>query len=222
MNLSKTKITTRQLFFILCCGLILFSFSTTRAQINAITETGDQVVLLPDGTWRYQDENAASADEIPVNDKKFVKDESSTFLVKSKKLNIGIWIDPKKWLFSKGTDSDAHEFQFDMKGEDLYGMIVSEKVQIPIETLKGIALENARGVAPDIRIVREEYRNVNGLDVLMMQMDGTIQGMKFVYYGYYYSNEEGTIQFLTYTGKNLFDEYKEEIEIFLNGLTEVE
>ena len=39
-------------------------------------------------------------------------------------------------------------------------------------------------------------------------------------YGYYYSNENGTIQILTYTGEKLFDKYKEDIELFLNGFVE--
>ena len=104
------------------------------------------------------------------------------------------------------------------KGEDLYAMIITEKFEIPISTLKDVALENGRDVSPDLKIVKEEYRNVNGLDLLLMQMDGTIQGIKFSYYGYYYSNESGTVQFLTYTSQNLLAEYKSDIEDLLNGL----
>jgi hypothetical protein len=55
----------------------------------------------------------------------------------------------------------------------------------------------------------------------MMQMVGTIQGMRFTYYGYYFSNSNGTIQLLTYTGESLFDYYIEDIELFLNGFVEI-
>ena len=108
------------------------------------------------------------------------------------------------------------------KGEDLYAMIITEKFEIPISTLKDVALENGRDVSPDLKIVKEEYRNVNGLDLLLMQMDGTIQGIKFSYYGYYYSNESGTVQFLTYTSQNLLAEYKSDIEDLLNGLVVID
>ena len=54
-----------------------------------------------------------------------------------------------------------------------------------------------------LRLSKSRYRIVNGIEVLMMQMSGTIQGMRFTYYGYYYSNSNGTIQLLTYTGENL-------------------
>ncbi len=198
----------------------MISVQLINAQINAVTETGDEVILYENGTWKYLYDNVIENSEITVNDKEFVKDEKSTFLVKSKRLNVGIWIDPKRWKFTKGSENDDFEFQFQKKGGDLYAMLISEKMQIPIETLKGIAIENAKSVAPDIEVVKEEYRNVNGIKVLMMQMSGTIQGMRFTYYGYYYSNDNGTIQLLTYTGENLFDDYLDDSEVFLNGLIE--
>jgi len=202
-------------------GLILISVQLLHAQINAITETGDEVVLYEDGTWKYIHDSIIENEVIPVNEKKFLKDNKSSFLVKSNKLNVGIWINPKGWSFSKGTESDAFEFQFQKKGDDLYAMLISEKLQIPVETLKGIAIENAKSAAPDVKVIKEEYRNVNGIQVLMMQMSGTIQGMRFTYYGYYYSNANGTIQLLAYTGENLFPNYLTDIEEFLNGLVEI-
>jgi len=208
----------KKLFF---TALILLSVQLSNAQINAITDSGDEVVLYNDGTWKYLNDSIVTASEIPENSKVFITDEKSTFLVKSKKLNIGIWINPKTWSFSKGTDKDAYEFQFQKKSDDLYAMLIAEKTQIPIETLKEIAISNAKDAAPDIKVIKEEYRNVNGKRVFMMQMAGTIQGIRFTYYGYYYSNSNGTIQLLAYTGESLFNEYETEIELFLNGLVEL-
>jgi hypothetical protein len=206
---------------LLLIGLILISAQLIYAQIDAVTETGDEVILYEDGTWKYLNDCIIENSEISINDKEFSKDKKLTFLVKSKKLNVGIWINPKSWSFTKGTENDAFEFQFQKKGDDLYAMLISEKMQIPIETLKGIAIKNAREAAPDIKVIREEYRNVNGIQVLMMQMSGTIQGMRFTYYGYYYSNSNGTIQLLTYTGENLFNDYIADVEEFLNGFVEI-
>lgn len=202
-------------------GLFLLFPMFLKAQVNAITETGDEVVLYQDGTWKYLNDSLSEEKATPVNATKFLKDNQSTFLVKSTKLNIGIWMNPISWGFSKGTEQDAYEFEFHKKGDDLYAMLISEKLQIPVETLKIVAIENAKKVAPDIAVIKEEFRKVNGIQVLMMQMAGTIQGLRFTYYGYYYSNSNGTIQLLTYTGENLFNEYLEEIELFLNGLVEL-
>ena len=101
-------------------------------------------------------------------------------------------------------------------------MLISEKLEIPLETMKVIALENGQEVAPDLKIVKQEYRNVNGIKVLLLQMDGTMQGIKFSYYGYYYSNETGTVQLITYTAQNLMASYRPFSETLLNGLVKLE
>jgi hypothetical protein len=202
-------------------GLLLITVHLLNAQINAVTDTGNEVILYSDGTWKYLDDDNTESKEIPVNDKKFLKDIKSTFLVKSQKLNIGVWINPKIWSFTKGAVDDDFEFEFEKKDEDLYGMLISEKMEIPLETLKSIAIENAKSAAPDVKVVKEEYRNVNGVQVLMLQMTGTIQNVKFTYFGYYYSNSNGTIQLLTYTGENLFSNYQKDIEEFLNGFVKL-
>tara|TARA_R110000868_G_scaffold304437_17_gene565285 strand:- start:17162 stop:17800 length:639 start_codon:yes stop_codon:yes gene_type:complete len=205
--------------------LLLFSlglYSTTLAQINAITDTGDEVILYNDGTWSYLNEGDSSGYDIPVNPTLFTKSESSTFLLKSSRINLGFWLDPKVWSFKKGTENADSEYELQLKGDDLYGMIITEKVEIPLETLREVAIENARAAAPDIRVVKEEYRTVNGINILLLQLNGTIQGIKFSYYGYYYSNSNGTVQFLTYTSQNLLTEFLDTCEQLLNGLVELE
>lgn len=203
-------------------GIILFLGIYSQAQISGLTESGDEIILYDDGTWTYANDSLLDSKEILLNDKEFIKDKNSSFLIKSSVLNIGIWINPKKWSFTKAKDNEDAEFEFNQKGEDLYGMLISEKIEIPLLSLKGIAFENARSVSPDIKIVREEYRMVNGIKVLLLQMSGSIQGMKITYYGYYYSNANGTIQFLTYTAQNLLSNYMNDIEELLNGFVELE
>lgn len=197
--------------------LFLCVFVSVNAQQNAVTERGEEVVLYDDGTWRYLEEKVETKDEIPTNPKKFKKDKGSSFLLKSSNLGVGFWINPKEWSFKKASNNAEAEYELELKQEDLYGMVISEKIEIPLETLKNIALDNGREAAPDLKIVKEEYRNVNGLKVLFLQMDGTMQGIEFSYYGYYFSNEEGTIQFITYTAQSLMEAYKSESEKLLNG-----
>jgi hypothetical protein len=100
---------------------------------------------------------------------------------------------------------------------DLYAMVISERITVPTDTLKGVAIANAKKVSPDIKIVEEERRSVNGVDVLMLRLEGTANGVPFVYLGYYYGGAAGTVQVVTYTGQNLFSEYRRKMEDFLNG-----
>jgi hypothetical protein len=135
---------------------------------------------------------------------------------------MGVWLNPKTWSFSKGENNEDAEYEFESKGKDLYGMMITESIEIPLETLKTVALENAKSAAPDVKVVKEEYRMVNGNKVLCMQMDGTTQGIKFSYFGYYYSNSSGTLQFVIYTSQNLVKKYLGDMEELLNGLVVLE
>lgn len=205
-------------------SLVLFSFlsiSLIQAQQKAITEIGDEVILYNDGTWIYQNIDQASENEIPINPEKFEKDEKSTFLLKSNNLNVGFWLNPKLWSFSKALESPDFEYQLQLREGDLYGLVITEQVEIPLKLLKKIALDNAREAAPDVKIIKEEYRTVNDLKVLQLQFSGTMQGLKFSYYGHYFSNENESVQFITYTSPKLLEKYKPEIEKLLNGLVEI-
>jgi len=195
--------------------LSLFMVALCSAQTIAVTNSGDQVALNNDGTWNYIDKNDTENDEIRLSKTKFEKNDYATFLVKSAITKASIYIDPRKWTFAKGKNS---EYEFRLKGKDVYGMLLSERVEVPLASLKSIALENARTAAPDTRIMKEEYRMVNGNKVLCLQMEGTIHGLRFSYMGYYYSDAKGTLQFVTYTGQNLLKEYISDMEQFLNGL----
>ena len=198
----------------------LFFTLLSNAQINAVTENGDEVLLYKDNTWKYSNESLNETVEILRNDKPFTKEKKSSFLVKSSKTNIGVWINPKDWGFSKSKTDSPGEFNFNHKQLDVYGMLIAEKTEVTVEALTDIAYENALEAAPDIKIVEKEYRTVNGLEVIMMKMKGTIQGIKFIYFGYYFSNAQGAFQFLTYTSQNVFNEYKNDMLHLLNGLTE--
>ena len=208
---------------LLTLGTLLFVIFS-HAQVKGITDTGDEIILYKNGTWEYAIDSLNTIAQILKNDKLFLKDKESSFLIKSGKTNVGVWLNPKEWSFTKGDPNGPSEFQFRPKDKDkdIYGMLIAEKTAIPVESLIDIAFQNAREAAPDIKLIEREYRIVNGMEVVMMKMGGTIQGIQFIYFGYYYSNAKGAFQFLTYTSLQLFQEYESDMEIFLNGLTEYE
>lgn len=192
------------------------------AQKKAVTEDGEEVILNDDGTWSY----ASATDEdpetvIPINPNLFKKPENAAFLLKSQNVNLGFWLDSKKWTVKKGQNNEDAEFELRSKKGDIYAMVISESIDIPLTNLKAVALENARSVASDLTLVNEEFRNVNGIQVLCLQMDGTLSGIKFSYFGYYYSNENGTVQFITYSSQKVMRDNKLECEELLNGLVEI-
>ncbi len=204
-------------FTFLACCIPVFML----AQINAVTEYGEQVLLMKDGTWKYQNEEDKIEEEIALNTKTFKKDKASNFLLKSSTFNVGLWLNTKEWKFNKATSNDDGEYELQLKKEDLYGTVITEKVEVPLEALREIAVINAKDVAPDTTIDNVEYRTVNGIKILMIEMSGTLTGIKFGYKGYYYSNENGTIQIILYSSKKLMKGYDDKIEKLLNGFVEL-
>lgn len=197
-----------------CAALLSFSISALAGQ-KAVTERGEEVLLKDDGTWSYINDNADL--EVSRSEKVLVKPESASFLVKSAKNRSAYWIDPKRWNFFKPKNNSDAEYEFQMKGEDLYGIVITEAAHIPLESLTRIALENAKNIAPNMSVLKKEYRQVNGNEVIYMEMSGNMQGIDFTYFGYYHSDQNGATQFIAYTANNLIDKYRENIAKFLNG-----
>ena len=107
------------------------------------------------------------------------------------------------------------------KDGEVAGMVIAERLKLPLETLKDVAIQNARSTATDVEVREEAAKTVNDNDVIAVVMDATVEGIDLTYYAYYYSGPEGSIQVVTWTGQNLFDELKPLMEDFLNGFITV-
>lgn len=198
--------------------IILLFTTTSYASQKAITDTGKEVILKEDGTWKYSG-NAKNVTSVIKNNKtSFKKPKDSSFLLKSVKNSSAFWVNTNKWAFKKATDNAEAEYQFQLKGQDLYGMAITEGIEVSLESLTDLALTNAQSADPNARVVKKEYRDVNGKKVIYMEMEATIQSIDFKYLGYYYSDSSGSTQLLTYTANNLVKKYKPEIYKLLNGL----
>jgi polyribonucleotide nucleotidyltransferase len=213
-----------RLFLILC---ILTISNISKSQTKALTENGREVVLFENGTWKYSEDSSNDTtnpiDSLAINKNKFTKISGATFLVKSKIFNVGVFINPTKWIFSPHSDNEKNpEYRFSLKSNEGYVLMVTEKTQIDLESMRQIALENAQKASSDVKEKSAEYRIVNNKKILCLKFQGTIKGIKFTYFGYYYSNSNGTIQLLSYSSQQYFDSIQKELETFLNGLVEIE
>lgn len=204
----------------ICVVLLIacLSFATYASQ-KAVTDEGEVVILNDDGTWVYNNPNQSAVNEIPMNPLEFKKSPNSTFNLRSTKLDLDVSIDPEKWSFKKAVSNEYAEYEFQLKDGDLYGMLITEEIQFPMEKLAQIAVVNAQSFAPGTKMVNREYRVVNGLKVIYMEMQGSAEGVDFTYRGYYFSNKNGSAQLVTYTGTSIIDKFDAEIQEFLNGLS---
>ncbi len=211
---KKKLLTILLLIFITCMEKNVFCDT----QQKAITDTGEEVVLYKNGTWIFSKNNRKKKSPIPVNNKKFKKPKDSLFLVKSLRNNAAYWINADKWSFGKATNNPDAEYAFTLKGKSLYALSISEEMEVSLPVLGKLAFDAVKAKSPDAKLVRQEYRFVNGRKVLFMETKSTYLGIKVSFYRYCYSDASGSTQFVVYTSSNLVDKYKTDIDDLLNGL----
>jgi hypothetical protein len=115
---------------------------------RARTESGREVLLFSDGTWKYADESKEPAK--PVAN---AKPSSATASKKTKNGSFGIWFDPDKWKVSDSGPNESVEFRFNHASGDGYAMVISERIAIPVSSLKDFVMDSARKAAPDVKII---------------------------------------------------------------------
>ncbi len=206
-----------KLLTVLLLGMLSFNIPQTFSQeVKATTTDGREVILNTDGTWHYsEDKKASSRAEREL--KKFFKPESATALLKGKRVTYGLWYDRSKWIVDQDIDNGSAEYELTHVEGDRYIVIIPERIQIPLETLRIAAIANAKKIAPDTRIAFEEKRIVNDRELLCLKLNATIQGIPVSYINYYYSGKAGAVQVMAYTGQNLLQEYQPDMMDLLNG-----
>lgn len=207
----------KQIFILLTCVASTLSL----AQIKAVTEDGYDVTLFKDGTWKYN--NATDAEKVETvvtNPTPFTVPASSTFLLRSKRINSGIKYNPKEWsLVNRPGTSPINEYILMSKDGGSYANYLTEVTpNIPLGTLQDVLLNTLRTITSFLRVNKAEYRTVNGQKVLYMQYSANIKGLDFEYVANYLSNENGTSQFIAFTNKALFEKNKEKLNELVNGL----
>jgi hypothetical protein len=190
-----------------------------QAQKQATTTEGEKVWLFSDGSWSYAiNDSVPERKPIRENPNPLKYSVEATELTSSQMIPMGLMMKPGEWDHEIAMEGEYGEFVFTNHNDALFALMINEAIPSTLENMREVVLSNARAVAPDMKVTDEEYRTVNGLRVLMIQMTGTLEGTRYQYYNYYYTDEEGSTQLLTYTSAKAFSLYKTEMEKLLNGL----
>lgn len=215
---------------ILILPLMLLFGSRAQAQTEAFTAAGDTVILYSDGTWEYANPNKGTAntefpplDSIATNPLVFNKPQVSQNSAKSESGAYEAWYNAKKWQRTPPGKINAEaDMAFVLNKSEGYGVVIFERLEIPLDKLREIAVMNARNAANNVKVVNQEKRTVNGKTILCLEMAGDLDGLKFTYLSYYYSGKQGSLQFITFTTQNMFTALKPDFEELLNGLIVLE
>ena len=160
-----------------------------------------------------------SVDEITMDSLLYFTPRSANKSIKGKNDFYKLWYNDKGWKrIPPASINEEADITLQMRDDDAYAMIIYEEMEIDVEALADIALDNAIEAAPDTKILNKEYRIVNGNKVIHMELKGSISGVKFVYNSYYYSDENGAIQFISFTSQKLYEKLQSDMDDVLNGL----
>ncbi|GAB0155794.1 hypothetical protein CHRYSEOSP005_10560 [Chryseobacterium sp. Alg-005] len=210
---------------IILLASVIISFSV-KSQIKALTEDGKEVVLLDNKTWKYVNESdEKTLETISNNEQPFEKSKDATFLIKSKRIDAGLYYNPKKWKPTKVSFSSPTLEQVftHSSSPNLFALFVSESAPIQtLKNLKDLIISGIQKNADYFRLKESEYRTVNGLKMLHIKYSANTKGIDFEYIGNYYLTSDGYCGVTVYTFANKYGEYKNEIENFASGLVKTE
>ena len=202
---------------------VLLQSLTFIAQQRALTEDGKEVVLFDNGTWKFVNESDAKALEtIITNNNLFEKSRNASFLMKSKKLDVGVYFDPKKWKLATQNISPHVEYFFAERNSNdgYFGFMITEKVQIAtLKNLKDLIIENVNRNVDYFRLKESEYRTVNGMKVLYIRYAANTKGMDFEYSGNYYINSDGYAGVVGFASQKVFEQSFGAVQELINGIS---
>lgn len=93
--------------------------------------------------------------------------------------------------------------------------VIAERLEVDARHLAEVALTNAKSASPDVKILTESWRTINGLRTLLVRLAGTTSGARFSFYNQMYSGPAGTVQLAGWTSASHFDDYRRDfLELF--------
>ena len=105
----------------------------------------------------------------------YTKSPSAKKRIKTPVGDFALWVDETKWKQDK-VDT-AGVLQFSNVNGEAWARAITERIGIPTNGLREIALINAKKADPNAKITFEDERIVNGPQVLALQIVGTTKGI---------------------------------------------
>jgi len=199
--------------FLLPVLSLLFAFQAA-AQITAITEEGRAVILFSNGTWRYLNDSVrVSTLDLPH----YTVPGNSTNLVKGKVSRYELWYNAEKWNLLPDSVYENSEYALEFHDGELIAMMITERMQVPLTTIKEAAIGSFKKEGSECRIAEEQKIMVNGTEGLLLKIDALVDGIPVSYLNGYFSTPEGTFQLITYTTYNLFDNHRNDMMELISG-----
>ena len=125
---------------------------------------------------------------------------------------------PLKWRVDSD-GSDGGDMAFTHTSGHSFAFAQAQEAEQTPRDVRAYVLEQAKQAAPDVKLVAEEKKKVNGVPVLSVRLEGTTaDGVRAVFYGYFFHRPGVFIQAVTVTPKEHFAAVSADLTEFLDGL----
>ncbi|MFO1338372.1 MAG: hypothetical protein U1F53_09055 [Burkholderiaceae bacterium] len=189
-----------------CLGLL--AGPAAAKDLRAVTEDGRKVLLSPDGKWRF--DSSAPVVQAPADS------DASPYRPVVKRFSVAF--NTADWSLRPKQDSDGpNKRSFQHKTLPLQAMVISDEMPASNAAIKSVILGNAKNAGATTTVLLDETVRVSDKEVGSFRMAAALKDMEFVFWSYYFANEDGNIQVTCFTAQSLFYKYAEECRKFLAG-----
>ena len=142
---------------------------------------------------------------------------ASTELVKSTRACFGVWIDPKKWKLNPNANELFQKQFLYANSREALGVFNAETSIVSLDTVIEGSIEKFK--AGGILLKTKERRVLAGKEVTFLTLEGYDERKgPIAAHGIYYSGPEGTVQLVVFFDPRLPEEYKQDMQSFVDGL----
>jgi hypothetical protein len=144
--------------------------------------------------------------------------DDATHLVRGGDGLFGVW-HTDAWVHEAGGDGsggEANELGFQHESGEAIAVALFDPTVIPLAELRDLILESAMENAPDLRLVREERRTVNGVDVLYLECEG--EEDSFSFQATLYADGRGTLHVMTVIPTPMLARSRADVDSLHRGL----
>jgi hypothetical protein len=127
-----------------------------------------------------------------------------------------IWVDPTEWTWVKSDSANTLVLVY-KTGMAQVRLVADDKPVEQEKLLDGL-LERLKKVDPEPKLLFQETRRINGVDMLCVQVKVSDGKRDVVYYGVAHGNENGSIELFTVTWEGLLGGYYEDLTQAIEGL----
>jgi hypothetical protein len=187
------------------CGQV---FSLNAAEERAVTESGKEVILREDGTWKVMERKLEGG-------KEELEKNTDRILLQGEKTNYGLWVPKDKWeKFVKCFP--AQDLGIHLKNQELYAAVVSDKMPTNLEFLRQqVFLPNMLRIKATI--LEEKRTIIRGKIFLFAKFAVNMEGVPFIFHWYGYGGNEGTIQLSMWAHEIFYPNNVKEMEELVSG-----